>query len=312
MKRLKLAVAEFLAVENIEHSDFETAYHRIIAAMHSLCFTIREVELAGYDQDTIHVELEPVRSLYSKSPFVHRLQSWPRGYPGDFESIEYICNCVNKAASGTMAYYIEHHTLRTPSAQQHRNKIAWQAQHILETAFSCSQPRILSIACGSSIDIRSIESMLSRRNLSLFLNDMDADALEHSVRYLPLLASVIELVPGDVFKATKKFRSLAPLDLIVVGGLFDYLSDRQITWLLPKLYSILAIGGRICFTNLAQANPDRVWLQYIANWILIERSAADIERLVSESGLTDLLCLSITRDKTGLTLLVELQNTRNA
>lgn len=42
--------------------------------------------------------------LHSRSPFISRLQSWPRGYPGDFETIESLVQQINRATPGTEPY----------------------------------------------------------------------------------------------------------------------------------------------------------------------------------------------------------------
>jgi O-methyltransferase involved in polyketide biosynthesis len=138
---------------------------------------------------------------------------------------------------------------------------------------------------------------------------MDPAAIEHSIRNLPQIAQRLEAIPGDVFTAARKFRAIAPLNLILAGGLFDYLNERQITWLLPKLFALLKSGGSICFTNLAPGNPDRVWLQHIANWHITERSESDILRMVGDSGLAAKTSINVARDTTGLTQLVELSRT---
>jgi hypothetical protein len=74
---------------------------------------------------------------------------------------------------------------------------------------------------------------------------------------------------------------------------------------LQKLSALLSPGGELCFTNIAGGNPDRVWLEYMANWSLIQRDESDIQKLVQESGLQDSSQLRIARDQTGLTHLVE-------
>ena len=312
MKNLAEAVTEFMRLESAALSDEAAIYHRVVAGIHHLCAAVRDAETRGASREEIQVVLAPARALHAASPFVHRLQTWPRGYPGDYETIEYLCDCVTLAPRDSIAYYIEHHSLRDISAQQHRNKVAWQARCILDTALRLPNARILSLACGGSRDLRSIEALLADRPLTIFLNDMDAGAIEHSLHHLPALAASLQTIPGDVFTAARKFRTLAPLHLILAGGLFDYLNERQITWLLPKLFATLAPEGRICFTNLAPGNPDRVWLEHIADWRILERSEADIYHLVAESGLAAVSSVRITRDATGLTQLIELTKTNVA
>jgi extracellular factor (EF) 3-hydroxypalmitic acid methyl ester biosynthesis protein len=191
--------------------------------------------------------------------------------------------------------------------------VAWQASKVLEACLDSSEePRILSIACGGSRDIRSIQSLLKATPVQLVLNDMDEDALSHSVINLPHLAGKLQPVPGNVISAVRKFRVQGPFDLIVAGGLFDYLSDRQITWLLNRLARCLKAGGRLCFTNIALRNPYREWMDYFTHWKLIERSEATFIALVRKTDPNISMEMTIARDQSGLAHLVELTRIRRA
>ena len=97
MHNLHTAVKEFARIQEADYSDSALAWHRTVAAIHSLCVALREAELNGVSPAEIHGVVADAKAIHSRSPFVNRLQSWPRGYPGDFESIEYICDCKTLA-----------------------------------------------------------------------------------------------------------------------------------------------------------------------------------------------------------------------
>jgi SAM-dependent methyltransferase len=294
----------------LERSGFDggsSGFHRVVALVHQLCLGIGLAKKAGYSRAEIEGVLEPVWKLHSKSPFFGRMQSWPRGYPGDYETIEYLCECTNKARPGTVEYFIEQHALTCGITQQHRNKVAWQASKVLETCLVSSEERcVLSIACGGSRDLRNIQSLLKTAPVHLFLNDIDADALTHSVNNLPDLEGKLHTIHGNVFSAVRSFKTRGPFDLIIAGGIFDYLSDRQVKWLLDRLSRCLTTGGRLCYTNIAIDNPYRAWMDYTTHWKLIERSEADLIALIRETNLDISTEVEISRDQTGLTHLVEL------
>lgn len=292
-----------------ESPSVEAIHHATIAGIHYVCAELLDAESRGASIEEIRQLAEPARTLHAGSPFVRRLQTWPRGYPGDFETIEYICDGQPKLPSGTIEHAIETHTLRDVSAQQHRNKVAWQAGLMLETVLARNDARILSVACGGARDLLGIQHMVAGRGARFFLNDLEGDALTLAQSRLDALRPEVEYLHGDVFSAMRAMRKLAPLDLIVAGGLFDYLSDRQITWLLEKLWPLLRPGGRICFTNLATGNPDRIWLRYIANWEIIERSEEDV-RAFAASLTPAPARVSVKREMTGLTMLVEVCRTK--
>jgi extracellular factor (EF) 3-hydroxypalmitic acid methyl ester biosynthesis protein len=296
----------FVELDRSGFKDELSGYHKVVSLLHDLCLSIRLAEEAGHSRSDIEVVLEPVWGLHSQSPLVRRTQTWPRGYPGDFETIEYLCEGTNSARPGTVGYFIEQAALTSSITQQHRNKVAWQASKMLETCLGSSKERRgLSIACGGSRDLRSIQSFLGATPVQFLLNDMDEDALTHSVINLPYLAGKLQPVHGNVFSAVRKFKVRGPFDLIVAGGLFDYLSDRQITWLLDRLAKCLKVDGRLCFTNIALRNPYREWMDYFTHWKLIERSEADLIALVREIDPNISMEMTIAKDQTGLTHLVE-------
>jgi extracellular factor (EF) 3-hydroxypalmitic acid methyl ester biosynthesis protein len=75
-------------------------------------------------------------------------------------------------------------------------------------------------------------------------------------------------------------------DLVVAGGLFDYLPDRWAVTTLRAIRRMMAPGGRLLFSNIAAGNPFRPWLEYLAEWRLIERHETDLRRLLREAGFT--------------------------
>ena len=79
------------------------------------------------------------------------------------------------------------------------------------------------------------------------------------------IADRCHFVRGFVPRVLRRVRDLGPFDLILAGGLFDYLTDRFITRTLAEAWdTLLAPGGRIVFTNIATGNPYRVWISISA------------------------------------------------
>jgi hypothetical protein len=262
----------------------------------------------GLQDEEIRTAIAPVRALQRASPFVRRLQDWPRGFPGDFETIEYICGQENRAEVGTLAWYIEAMTLNTSIAQQHRNKVSHQAALLADLVTRKPDSRILIVACGGAADARQVLTVLKQSNCRLVLNDMDAGALAYCRERLASLADRVQYIQGNAFRCFRQFADHEPFDLVLCGGLFDYLNDRQIIFLLQRLVPCLCNHvegtGRLFFTNIKVGNPYRTWMEYFADWRLIERTSADLQAVLSEAGFPP-WSVSITTDATGLTWLVE-------
>ena len=289
-------------LERIARSaDVDAAYtfHQTVRAIHAICEALLECEAAGIARDELRHRLSRVRQIHASSPFMRRLQEWPRGYAGDFETIEWLWRAENRAV-GHVARALEGYALTSSIAQQHRNKVAHQASCILEAQQRHSPCRVLSLACGSSADVRSVVDFL-HPSTGFVLCDSDPEALSFSRAALTPIVDRCVLVHGIVPRALRAVRKHGPFNLILAGGLFDYLPDRVVQRTLAiAATSLLTPGGRIVFTNLASGNPFRIWLEYLADWPLLERSESDVEDIVRAAGLAPPV---LSRDSTHLTIL---------
>lgn len=302
--QLQEAVAEFAGLEARRWLAYGHAHHAALSAVHRLCMRVLECEAAGMSRAEIVAFLEPVREIHRRSPFVARLQEWPRQYPGDFETVEYIMRGENRAAQSTLAWHCEAYSLNFPIAQQHRNKVQHQASQILRALTAADEPRILALACGSCPDFRLVLPFLERTNARIVLNDADPAALDFAEKQLASIAGRCDFIEGNVLTAVR--RLAGDFDLVLAGGLFDYLPDRAATFLIRTVTSrLLREGGTFFFTNIARGNVYRPLIEYLGDWFLIERSEDDIEELCAAAGVPS-RSVSMRRDETGLALLVEL------
>lgn len=278
--------------------------HQTVVAMHSFATAVTACEEAGLTRLELLPHLAAARGVHSRSPFVHRLQTWPRGYPGDFETVEWLCDARNRAPAGTLPWAIEQCSLQSPLAQQHRNKVALQARAILSTLMANPSARIASIGCGGCRDLSLIQEYLPASHGTFVLIDADADALTFARARLDRIASRCTFVQGRVPRAIAKLPADSRFDLVVAGGLFDYLSDRWAVATLTAVRERLAPGGRVFLSNIAEGNPFRPWIEYLADWWLIERAETDLLRLLEEAGF-DARRARVSRDSTGLALMAE-------
>jgi SAM-dependent methyltransferase len=305
VERLRTACRrlEHLAAQPLP--DVARKFHRVVAIIHEICDALGDAESAGVPPDDLRAIVATAREIHAASPFIRRLQEWPRGYAGDFETIERLWQAENQAPPGTLAHAFETYALSAAIAQQHRNKVAFQAASIREAMAGGQACRLLSIGCGSCPDLRSVLDQTTATS-AFVLCDSDPDALAGSRLALASIARQCQFVHGMVPRVLKRVRDAGPFDLVVAGGLFDYLSDRFIVRTLSDLWhDMLAPGGRILFTNIGRGNPYRVWLEYLANWRLIERSEADLVALCDEAGIP--VPPTLVRDATGLSIVATLR-----
>ena len=307
MDILKSAVNDFI---NLEHGNISSDhfFHKVISEMHNLISAIGISLESGFSKDQIIAELKIPREIHARSPFVNRLQNWPRGYQGDFETIEYICECENTAPKNTIEYYIEWYALNSAVAQQHRNKINIQSSYILNSIAINDESGILVIGCGSGRDIRNIQNVINNKKIKLYLNDIDQGALDFTKSKIDdkLLDKVI-YINGNVLKILRnpeyKYKKF---NLILFGGVFDYLQDKAIILLLNHMYAtMLDENGKIIFTNINQNNPFRYWMEYLASWKLIERSQEDCISICKKASIPE-NNVRIYFEETKLALIIEI------
>jgi hypothetical protein len=159
---LQQSVAAFVALP-YARCDIDSLYQRVDTCIQRMLKAIRECEAAGMQPQEIRDQLMPARILHHRSPFVARAQDWPRGYQGDFETIEYLCDGLNHVSiEDVVGYCIEEYTLNSRISQQHRNKVQLQADVILKCCQSKKASRVLSIGCGGARDLRMIGSLLEK------------------------------------------------------------------------------------------------------------------------------------------------------
>ena len=277
-------------------------------AVNNLCRAIESCEQAGIDKREILAQLGNARVIHARSPFIARAQDWPRGYPGDYETIEYLCDAVNRARPGSLAHALEELALRSPITWQHRNKVAFQADAILSASNRRKGGvRILSIGCGGCRDIRSIAWPLLQAKAEFVLCDLDYEALDFALHALGPLAERCTYLNATIPRVLRKLVPFGPFDLAIAGGVFDYLPDRWVTLSARNIWhTLLAPGGQFVFTNIKRGNVFRVWLEYLANWELRERDETEVLRCCAEADIP-ISAVQIQVDGTGLALLVKCQ-----
>lgn len=307
---LKESSKQFVQTSELTDIGEFYSYSKVVSTLYQLVNAIALAEKSGIERETILENIAEAREIHKQSPFSHRLQVWARGYPGDFETIEHLIHQENRATPRSFGYWLETAALSCGVAQQHRNKVRYQADLVLEAVRKgcrTNKPaRILSIASGSSPDLRLVQDQIRNCDFSVVLNDIDNDALAFSQEQLAAISDKIKPVHGNTLRKINKLAEDGAFDLVLAGGLFDYLNDSAAVFLIKNVYEkLLATRGKFLFTNIASPNPYRHWLEYCTNWFLIERTESDLLALVKESGIPEDLA-NIKRDQTGLTIMIEI------
>jgi extracellular factor (EF) 3-hydroxypalmitic acid methyl ester biosynthesis protein len=299
--------AEFGRLAAYECIPAAEGLHLTIALTHRLIGAIERMRTAGHSREDILEVLSGVRAIHARSPFIRRLQEWPRGYAGDFETVEYLWRQRNGAPHGQLPYFLEQYALASPIAQQHRNKIDIQAAELLATVSRGRRgepARILILAAGGCPDLRQAEPALADHPFEVTLLDQDPEALAFSASQLRRVRDRVALVTANVVRGLPHVARQGRFDLVLAGGLFDYLPDRVAVRVLRiARQRLLVTGGRFIFTNIGRGNAYQTWIEYMAEWFLIHRSDREVAQLCASAGFNP-EAVGIETDRTGLTLVV--------
>jgi len=141
-------------------------------------------------------------------------------------------------------------------------------------------------------------------------SDIDCDALSLTKNRLTSLEDRLIISEGNVLSFFRKNKKLK-YKLILAGGLFDYLDNREVEFVIKRGFSGLIGGGEIIFTNFSEFNPYINWIEYLANWNLIYRSREDIYNII-ENAIGDECEIEIILDKTGVTYLTKIKKYHDA
>ncbi len=304
LHRVEQAAGRFAALARELPSDETEARRRASAVVDEIADGVLQAERAGCAGQAIRAQLSGVRDILGRSLLFSRLQTWPRGYPGDFETVEYLAAGVGVAGPRDIAWYCEMQALRSPLAQQLRNRMQQQSAAIA-VALAAGQS-ILCLAAGSGLEIATAIALAGANQGRLVVHDTDREALAAARKRLGAAARQCRFVTGNVLQALAEAETLGPFDLVATTGLVDHLADASAAVLLGMLRGRRRLGGprtRVWFANLCSDHPYRIWLEYFTDWRLVPRSREQIALLLRVAGFRPERC-AIDVERCGLAWIV--------
>jgi extracellular factor (EF) 3-hydroxypalmitic acid methyl ester biosynthesis protein len=203
----------------------------------------------------------------------------PYGYSGDFEIIDRIyLRTVSDGCGAAWDRFF--HSQKAPEAVRNRKAYFKDAVLCAESRRSSGGVPVLDVASGPCRDLAEYFGENPASHARFTCIDADKRAIAHARSVLGEHAGRVAFHHVNAFR----FRNRESYDLIWSGGLFDYLTDRQFTRLLGRLFGMLNPGGELVVGNFAPENPSRGYMELAGDWHLIHRSPSDLCRLALNSG----------------------------
>ena len=278
--------------------------------------------------DEVSGDLLPFHRIYAKrqlhahllcSPFAYRTYHKPLGYAGDYEMVNMILRDPLEGSS-LFSKSVNLWFLSQAPAAAHRNRIKYLnkllAQETRRAAHEGHHARIFNLGCGPAGEVQKFLTQDEVCNHASFtLLDFNDETLQHTTKVLEDLRSrfsrrtKIEIVKKSVHQVLKE--EVKPganqqmYDFIYCAGVFDYLSDRICKRLMNIFYGMLEPGGLLVATNVDASNPSRNGMEYLLEWHLIHRNAAQLKNLIPDrappgSG-------HINSEETGVNIYIEVR-----
>jgi SAM-dependent methyltransferase len=219
---------------------------------------------------------------------MERFYSKPRGYAGDFQTIEMI---YRNRPTGTkrIGPLLDRCFLSSPIATAIRNRPVLLAKEIMNTVqANDGAAHVTCLACGPAQEVFDVFQQLdASRRLQVSLIDIDLQALAYVAerRDNAGLQNRINLINANlVYLALGRQKlELQDQDLIYSLGLIDYFNDKFVIKLLNWIHGRLRPGGTVILGNFHPNNYCKAVMDYVLEWRLLHRSEEKMHRLLTAS-----------------------------
>ncbi|MCC6558067.1 MAG: cyclic nucleotide-binding domain-containing protein [Polyangiaceae bacterium] len=231
-------------------------------------------------------------SFFMLSRLVDRSYTKPRGYAGDFFTIEMVYS-DEPAGDGRLGRFIDQWFLRIPAARAVKNRRGLLTRAIRDVARqrSAGPTYVTSLASGPARELFDLFSSDAPPDIKATCIDIDNQALTYAAG----LAERFNVTDRFGFAQDNVVRLshgrgktvLNPQHMIYTIGLIDYLRDDFVVKLLDWIHDKLLPGGTAIVGNFDTCNPDKAFMDHILEWELFHRTAEELRALFARSAFGD-------------------------
>jgi SAM-dependent methyltransferase len=239
--------------------------------------------LARRDAAGVKQWRELLLPFFLEGEFLKRCREQPRGYAGDYLTIQMIYDDAPRSANN-FGRAVDIWAMAQPCPRAVRNRRFLVADFVQRVVEKFSAPSIVSLGCGPATEI--FDTPL-RDNVDFTLIDIDAEAIGHVRDKVQRQANPphIKTITANIIKMVLRDEGTLPGNhsAFYSMGLIDYFKDDLVVRLLDYIHDKLAPGGMILLGNFRPDHPNVALFQHALNWPLVLRSESDLRRLVARS-----------------------------
>jgi hypothetical protein len=228
---------------------------------------------------------EQLGPFFLRSPFLDRAWRKPRGYAGDYLTIQAMYDATPSGATaferGVDAWALDQ---PCPKAVRNRRGLVTALVGELAARFPGENLSVTSLGCGPAAEAF---DPACPDNVSFTLVDVDVDAIRFvrnraetygmGDRITPVLGNILRLTCGRSIALPGNQHGVYSL------GLIDYFSDEFVIRLLDYMHARLRKGGMLLLGNFRPGHPNAAFFRHVLDWPLQLRSEQQLRALVAQS-----------------------------
>jgi extracellular factor (EF) 3-hydroxypalmitic acid methyl ester biosynthesis protein len=232
-------------------------------------------------------------SLFMLSRTLDRSYTKPRGYAGDFYTIEMMYN-DDAAGDGRLGRFIDRWALDLEACRAVKNRRGLLARSIRDVcrANASGSTYVTSLASGPA---RELFDLFAPGGEPLDIKATCIDIDNQALAYAAGIADKLGVMDRFSFAQDNVVRLahgrgrtvLKPQHMIYSIGLIDYLRDDLVVSLLNCIHDKLLPGGTAVVGNFDTGNPSKSFMDHVIEWELIHRSPDDLRTLFARSKFAD-------------------------
>lgn len=229
-------------------------------------------------------------SLFMMSSILDRSFAKPRGYAGDYFTLELIYR-NHPVGDGRLGPLIDKWALNLPAAQAVQNRREFLTSAIKDIYSNWNKEwamPVTSLASGPARELFDLFGEPSPPYLHMTCIDIDSEALSFTseTAFDIDISKHMNFCQDNLIHLAKGRGKtvLMPQQIIYSVGLIDYLGDDEVVDLLNWIFDNLLPGGQTIIGNFDVSNPNKLFMDHILEWELIHRSSSDLKRLFEKSN----------------------------
>ncbi len=216
-----------------------------------------------------------------------------RGYPGDFEMMDYVYNNQFSAKS-IFGQYLDHYFLINAYSQAVRGRKNKMKEILVRILSAEENPRIFNVPCGPSRDVlEALSTFTEKIQGEIVCVDNDQEALDFSRNSIAQIknSSVVKFLKGNILDYVRHpdehKEELGEFDYVYSIGIADYFPDKFLQRFINFSFNLVKDGGVLIIAfKIKEKDPSApLTPKWVCDWEFVPRSYEDSIRVIKSSKL---------------------------